>query len=717
MSPPGGCLPTLGGLLRGYGRVQQRKEAAIPNPISPAPVTEWRPEYLPAYLCNGMVGLRVRHCPLHSGVSIVSGLEGLDPETGVEAFGRVPYPLYGDVRIGAAAVSDPSRAEFLEQRYDFSCGELHTQLRMHAEGRRADIEITTLCSRTQPTLVLQQVTVRVDHDCDVTISAGKDWRDVPGRWFVPEVGFAALSEPVDGTFGWRTPGNLSSCGIAYTTEFDGTERFFRSHDFDPAGPHVTTYSFQASPGQKYRVRQIASIVPESVHSQPVAQAVRLVTAGRSHGFDALRADNRRSWEHDWRGRIVLVGAPQRWQALADAAFFYLNTSVHAFSPSSTSVFGLAYWPNYHYYRGHLLWDIETFAIPPLLLINPFAARALLRFRCSRLQAARDNASISGLPGAKYPWESSLRYGHEAAPVKAPGPHTEHHVSMDVAIALARYLQATGDGRFARETAWPVLSAVAEWIVHRVTPTDRGYEIREATGIAETGTTVDNSAFVNAAAILALREATALGSSLSQPVEPSWNRVADKLVIPMDTQAGIIVSHDGYRPDETMGQTPEGPAVMFPLGLRTDPETERRTLEFYLQYADKYAGTPMLSSMLGVYGAWLGDRARSLDLFEKGYGQFVIDPYTITTEYAPSVYPDRPVAGPFTANIGGFLTSCLYGLTGLRLSDTEPAAWFRRKVVLPEGWDAIQVERVFVHGRPATLHAEHGADRAQIAITE
>jgi len=38
------------------------------GPISPAPVTQWRPGYLPAYLSNGVIGLRVGHIPLFYGV-------------------------------------------------------------------------------------------------------------------------------------------------------------------------------------------------------------------------------------------------------------------------------------------------------------------------------------------------------------------------------------------------------------------------------------------------------------------------------------------------------------------------------------------------------------------------------------------------------------------------------------------------------------------------
>jgi protein-glucosylgalactosylhydroxylysine glucosidase len=664
-----------------------------------------------------LIGLRVRHIPLVSGVAMVSGLEGLDPGSGVEAFARTPYPLMGDVRIGPAAVSDSQRVVLREQRYDFSCGELHTRLSLEAENTRAEIEVTTLCSRTQPTLALQEVRLRVDRECDLTISAGVDARGVPGSWVEREgVGMQALGTSVDGVFRWRTAGDLSSCGTAYATEFEGTDRFHRFCDHTRTGPLTTGYSFRASPGRDYLVRQLTSLVPDAVHSQPHAQAVRLVAGGRLRGFDALRRENRADWDELWRGRVVLVGAPARWQALADAAFFYLNSSVHGASPSSTSVFGLAYWPDYHYYRGHLMWDIETFALPPLLLTHPDAARALLQYRSSRLPAAVANASIAGFSGAKYPWESSLRHGHEAAPVDTQGPATEHHVSMDIAIAFARYVHATGDRKFARDQAWPVLSAVAEWIGSRVERTPRGFEIRRATGIAETGTTVDNSVFVNVAAAVTLREATALGRDLRLPYQPAWETIAAGLVIPMNSQTGVIYNHDDYRPDENKGETPEAPAALFPLGFGADPDTERRTFEFYLGLADKYAGAPMLSAMLGVYAARLGDRAASLDLFEKGYAEFVVEPYTITTEYSPTAYPNQPRAGPFTANLGGFLTSCLYGLTGLRLDSGDPAAWFHRKITLPRDWDAIQVDRVWVRGRPAALRAEQDAERAQLAIS-
>ena len=684
------------------------------GPISPNPVTEWRPEFLPAYLSNGLIGLRVGHLPLQYGVAMVSGFEGLDPETRVEAFARAPYPVAGEIRVGGVALSDDGRARLREQRYDFSTGELTTLLDFDAGTARADVEILTLCCRTQPSLAMQETTLRVDRDCRVTMSACIDAHDVPGDWAHDQPdSLDARPEWKTGPFCWRSLGALDRCGLAVVTELIGAESTDRRPDRTLPDRLTMSYTFDARRGETYRLRQLASLVPQSLHSQPQMEAARLVRAGALRGFEGLREDNRRSWERLWRGRVVLAGAPARWQAMADAAFYYLQSSVHGSAIMSTSVFGLAYWPNYHYYRGHVMWDLESFAIPPLLLTHPDAAAGLLRYRATRLPAAANNARLNGYRGAQYPWESSLQYGHESTPGPSLGPAAEHHVSMDVAIAFARYVHATGDRDFLHSTAWPVVAAVAEWIESRVEHTSRGYEIRRVVGIAEAGRTVDNNAFTNMAAAIAMREAIELARHLEVPVKQCWEEIAAGLVLPLDEQAGVIGNHDDYRAEEEQGSTPDAAAGLFPLEFPVDPDVERRTLEFFLGQAGRYAGQPMLSALLGVYAARLGDRDRSLSLFEWGYGDFVVEPFTVTTEYSPTYFPDHPRAGPFTANLGGFLTSVLYGLTGLRLHDGPPQSWFERPVVLPKGWDAVHVDRVWARGRPMALDAEHGAERGRL----
>ena len=73
--------------------------------------------------------------------------------------------------------------------------------------------------------------------------------------------------------------------------------------------------------------------------------------------------------------------------------------------------------------------------------------------------------------------------------------------------------ATGSG--ADERAWDVLADVATWIASRGIETERGCEIHGVNGKAERQENVDNNAFVNIAAAVALREAVALAEPLGQ----------------------------------------------------------------------------------------------------------------------------------------------------------------------------------------------------------
>ena len=683
-------------------------------PISPPPVTEWTPGWLPAYLSNGLLGLRVMPIPFDGGVTILNGFAGADPDSGAEGFARAPYPLAGELEIDGVPTSDaPTHVQLGKQVYDFATGELTTRFTFDAPGARAEVEVLSFCSRTMPTLALQEIHVTVDRPVDIAVSVGLDHREAPGRLVVRNTRTRGSdTNMVGGSLRWKSHGDVSTCGAAYVSEFSGGEPEC-TIDHNELQPLMTRYELRARAGRRYRVRQISALTCEAMHHQPDLQAVRLVHAGELRGFERLRAENRDAWAEIWAARIEL-DAPSRWQALVDAAFYYLQASVHSSSPASTSLFGLAYWPDYHYYRGHTMWDIESFAVPPLVLTNPDAARTLLEYRIDRLPAARRNAAMSGYRGAQFPWESSPVHGEEAAPGEGAASAHEHHVSLDVAFALAQFLHATHDWEWGRERAWPLLKDVAEWVQSRGVDTRRGFEIHDVNGIAERKQTVNNNAFVNMAASVVLRDVSALAGRLERDGRADWERLSRRVFLSIDRDH-VIRNHDRYRVNEEKGETPEALAGLFPLTYDCPSNVERATLRFYLGVADRYVGAPMLSSLLGVYAARLGDRGRALELFERGYAEFVVEPFSITTEYHPDVYPEQEVAGPFTANLGGFLTSCLIGLTGLRLDDGKPQEWGQRSVTLPTGWKAVHVGRLWARGQPASLAAQHGAERASLEL--
>jgi hypothetical protein len=352
-----------------------------------------------------------------------------------------------------------------------------------------------------------------------------------------------------------------------------------------------------------------------------------------------------------------------------------------------------------------MWDIEAFIAPVTSLLQPNAAQALLDYRVRTLAAAEANARIMGRRGLQFAWESAPSTGSEAAPLPGTAAWHEDHVSLDVAKAFALHAATAGDEAFLRDKAWPVLAGVAEWIVSRVGVTADGFAIPASMGIAERPNPVDNAAFTNMAAVVILRAAIDAARRLGRAPDPRWSQIAAGLKLPRRGQA--IVSHDGFRFDEEKGATPDPLMGLWPFGFPLTPAEEKATLAAYLQHADDYIGSPMLSALYGVWAARAGDRDLSLRLFDEGYGRFVHGRFDQILEYRPDRFPEQPMAGPFFANMGGFLAGLVLGLPRLE-PDAGPAqAWPSERVVLPAGWRAIEIDRLWVRGKPMRLTARHG----------
>ena len=676
-------------------------------PINPTTERGSGRRELPAYVSNGLIGLRVRELPLSSGMALVSGYSGQHFERKIEAAAVAPYPIAGDIALDGVWLSDvPQQAQDLQQDYDFSCGELTTRFSFRAEHRVAKVEVVTFCSRHDPTLVCQEVAVTVDGACSLGLRAIIDASGADGRALRHERQTPGEPEPAtDGSLLWESAGAMSTCGVALVSQLLG------AGDIAPSCPPlrdhrlVSEYGLRVRAGRTVRLRQIVSIIPSVLHHMPDQQAARLAAKAKADGFEALRKQNRAVWAELWKSRIRLEGAGERWQGLTDAAFYYLNSSVHASSPASTSIFGLATWHDYHYYFGHVMWDIEAFAVPPLCVLQPDAADALLAYRSDQLPAAKRNAQIMGRRGLQFPWESAPGSGEEAAPLPGSAAWHEDHVSLDVAKAFALYADATGDQEFLRTRAWPVLSGVSAWIASRVTKTADGYAINASMGIAERENPVDNAAFTNMGAVVVLRDTLRVAEALGLEADPAWRDIADNMHIPQRGKA--VISHDAYRVDEEKGATPDPLMGLFPFGFKMDAAGEAQTLALYLELAQDYIGSPMLSALYGAWAARAGDRVLSLKLLEDGYGRFCVGRFLQTLEYRADRFPEQPQAGPFFANIGGFLTGLLFGFTGLEPGPEEPSKWARRPVNLPAGWTAIEVDRLWVRGRPMRLRARQG----------
>ena len=680
------------------------------GPISPPPVLGSAGTELPAYLSNGVIGLKVRDNPLTPGMALLSGFSGEHPERKIEAAAFAPYPVAADICLQGVWMSDaPQCVRIVDQAYDFSSAELTTRLNFKVHGRQAKIVVMAFCSREQPSVVCQEIAINVDAASDLKVRARIDLSGIEGRALrynrdTPGAGKTSI----DGSLLWESAGAMSTCGLAYVTEFVGDDAKPQRPPLDGEGLR-SEYGLRARRARHYKLRQLVSLVPSALHGQPDYQAARLIAMVANIGFDAIRKSNRACWEELWRSRIRLVGAEKRWQAMADAAFFYLVSSTHASSPASTSMFGLATWHDYHYYFGHVMWDIETFCVPPLIFLQPGAAQGILDYRIRNLESARNNARLMGRRGLQFPWESAPSSGEEAAPMPGSAAWREDHVSLDIARAFALCADVTNDEGFLRDKAWPVLSGVAEWVKSRVSKQRGRYEIRASMGIAERKSPSDNAVFTNILARTVLLDATSAAKRLNKPFDPSWLEIAAKMVVPK--RGKVVISHDAFRVDEEKAATPDPLMGIFPVGYGFDLETEQATLAFYLRIAKRYIGSPMLSSLYGVWASRLGNRRLSLEMLDRGYADFCTGRFMQTLEYRKDVFPEQTPAGPFFANLGGFLLGLILGFPKIQPGANNPQDWCKGPIVLPSGWRSIEINRIWIGGRPWRLRAVHGEPSA------
>ena len=182
-------------------------------PLSPPPAEGPRGPDLPAYVSNGLIGLRLKEAPIFPGICVVNGTVGVHPEKRVEAVVPVPYPLSLDIRVGEACLSEqPWTIADLRQDYDFQSAEVTSRFTCDLAGVRLGVEVTTFCSRSHPSIVGQEVRIEGPEGTDLALFAQVETAGVRGRVIGRHTSIPGEPDAaIDGAIEWRTEGGLSRC--------------------------------------------------------------------------------------------------------------------------------------------------------------------------------------------------------------------------------------------------------------------------------------------------------------------------------------------------------------------------------------------------------------------------------------------------------------------------------------------------------------------------
>jgi len=645
----------------------------------------------PAYLANGLIGIRPGPNPLAHAQTMVSGFVFSQIPYRVESLSPAPYPLETDLVVDRVSLlAHPELVKVKHQSLDMANGELLTEM-VFAPGSRSKLQLKVLqfASRSVPSLLCQEITLVAASDAHFEV--------IPRIGIEGVLGTVREDRPperteVDLMAAFRSHGDLSTAGVAVV--FPDRDRFTGSADQVTTDQGVTrSFALDAKSGETYRFRTIAAMVSQFYHPVPGLEAIRLAKWGEMLGFDYLREQNQDQWKDLWKSRVKIEGGCDD-QRVLDAAFFYLHSSLHPSSKNGMAPFGLS---QFAYYYGHSFWDTETWSLLPVLLASPATAKGLLEFRVRGLESAKKLAALYGYRGAQFPWEAAQTDGVDVTPTFASTGWEEQHVTPDVALGFWQYQLATSDPMFLKEGTWPVLKAVAEWIESRGVFTQRGFEIQHIMGPDEGVPDINNNSYMNLICRMVLTAAARCAAMLGITPPPAWDRIARSMVIPIAESRKVVLPYDHPRPGSEYSLLNMDALMVFDPPLSA--ELLRNTYEYEKELRrSSPPGIGFATAALATSAAFFGDRAKAAEWFDESWRDVWLEPFGMIRETATEDY------GCFLTNFGSLLQTVMLGFTGLRINEGD---WNKYPASLPEGWTRIEIDRVWVRGTPARLLAENG----------
>ena len=313
---------------------------------------------------------------------------------------------------------------------------------------------------------------------------------------------------------------------------------------------VVTATVALQPGQRLRlIKFVAYGWSETRSLTAVRDQVGAALSGAMQtGWDGLVAEQRSYLDDFWgHADVEIDGDTEVQQAVRFSLFHVLQAGARAENRAIPAK-GLT-GPGY---GGHAFWDTETFVLPVLNFTAPQAAAAALRWRHSTLQIAIDRAKQLGLRGAAFPWRTIA--GQECSGYWPAGT-AAFHINADIADAVTRYVDATGDEEFERTVGMDLLAQTARMWRSVGHHDARGeFRIDGVTGPDEYSALGDNNVYTNlmakwnmqAAAEAAKRypeRARELGIDDEESAE--WRDAAQAMHVPYDTGLQVHPQAEGF----------------------------------------------------------------------------------------------------------------------------------------------------------------------------
>jgi len=503
----------------------------------------------------------------------------------------------------------------------------------------------------------------------------------------------------------------------------------------------TVFQFQARPGMRFTVTKFLTY--HTSHTASVEELAerseRTLDRMLDEGWEGLYRSQRRFVTDFWQHADVKIHGDLRVQQSVRWNLFQLLQATARAEGAGVGARGLTGLT----YEGHYFWDTEIYVLPFLDYTAPRIARNLLRFRYGMLEQARRRAQQVGESGALFPWRTIN--GEEASAYYAAGT-AQYHINADIAYALRKYVEMSGDREFLHRYGVEMLVETARlWVsLGFFSKSKNSFCINGVTGPDEYNTVVNNNLFTNLMAREHLRYAAAVMDRMKKDAPEryaavvdltgfteeeadTWVQAADAMNLPYHEELGIHLQEDGFL-DKQLWDIENTPSDHYPLLLHYHP------LVIYRHRVIKQADVVMALFLLGDQFS-LEEKRRNFDYYdplttgdsslsvciqsivaaEIGYHEEAYEYFRYAVLMDLADIGGNVRDGAHVAAIGGTWMTLLYGFAGMRdyggrlsFDPRLPVQW--------QGMDfALQVRgrelRVEIRPQEATYHLVAGAELA------
>ena len=472
------------------------------------------------------------------------------------------------------------------------------------------------------------------------------------------------------------------------------------------------------------LRRIVSVFTSRDGSDPRGAALAHAQALDWKDFGALMEANAAQWAQFWmKADIRATGRTAVEQALRFGSYHLRLPADHdaRVSIGARTLTGRAY-------EGHVFWDTEIFMLPFFLHTEPALARNLLLYRHNTLDGARGRARGLGYRGACFAWESTVT-GEDVTPTEIVLKSTSKeipvftgtqqvHVTADIAYAVWRYWDATGDEDFLAGPGTEILFETARFWVSRVTRGESHHHIRGVVGPDEYHFGVNDNAYTNWMARFNLERAAwaAQRAGINKAEAQEWSALASSLYCPAPRADGVIEQFEGFfaladysLPKEERFKAPvsrlfdwqeinrlkllkQADVLMLPLLFPEafSEEVVAANYRFYEPLTDH--GSSLSPAVHAAIAARIGHREDA----ERYWKQ------ALWLDLSNSM--DNSMLGVHPATMGGTWQALVFGFLGVRFGDAGPQADARAAQRLPSGWQRVELALAW-RGQTHTVKVE------------